>query len=108
MQKLLSVLAVTMAMAGCGAGLNDDTSSADISNVAPKCAASDFPDTTSLGYANLLRKYANDQCLYQIQNAESYRQSAIANCAAGSVSGAAANYDYYLKTVAYNKGIGCS
>lgn len=106
MQKQSSILLLGVALAGCGVGLEEDVSQANISNAAPKCSASSFPDTTS-GYTNLLKKYAGDQCSYQIQSAESYRQAAIANCAAGSVSGATANYDFYLKSVAYNKSAGC-
>lgn len=93
---------------GCGGG--SDATSSNISSVAPvsaTCNSATYPDT--LGYSSLRSKYANDgQCLPQIQNAEAMRQSAIANCSAGSVSAATTQYGQYRTLVSYVKSIGCS
>ncbi len=95
-----------LALSGCGAGTDEEVVNSNISSAGGKCTAGSFPDT--VGYDRLLAKYKNDQCLFQIQATEAYRQSAIANCAAGSTVGATGNYEYYLKSVAYNKSIGCN
>ena len=107
MKILYSCLAATVVLtiSGCGGSLGSDISTA--APVSAACSTASFPDT--LGYQTLLKKYANDtQCLSQIQAAESYRQAAIANCSAGSTSGASGNYNYYLTSVKYVKGIGCT
>lgn len=94
---VLAVIAVTLY--GCDVG----STTSDISSAAPStatCNTSSYPDKMNT-YSSRLSKYKNDgQCSPQIQAAESYRQAAIANCSAGSTSGATGNYEYYTKSLA--------
>ena len=89
-------ISAALALAGCGAGLTDE-----IGDVAPKsasCTSATYPD--SMGYSARLSKYSKEpQCSTQVQAAESYRQSAIANCSAGQLTAATSNYDAYKKSV---------
>lgn len=87
---------------GCGGG---DASTTDLNSVTnsvstPSCSGSQFG--SSSWYDAKRKAYAGDtQCLTQIQAAESYRTAAIANCAAGSTSGATGNMSYYNTSVKY-------
>ena len=94
-------------LSACGGG--EDASTTNISNVATPSSAScsaTFSQASNFNYNSLLAKYRNDpQCSTQVQAAESYRQSAIANCAAGSTTGAKGNYEYYLTSVKYSNSI---
>lgn len=103
-----TVVSLAALITGCGG--SESATSSNISSAAPvsaSCNSATYPDT--LGYSSLRNKYANDgQCLPQIQNAEAMRQSAIANCSAGSVSAATTQYSQYRTLVSYVKNIGCS
>lgn len=94
--------AFLLSMSACGGGEEDSASNADIGNAAPNtatCNNSTFPDQMG-GYQNRLNANPGDvQCRSQIQAAESYRQAAIANCAAGDTAGATGNYGYYKQSI---------
>jgi hypothetical protein len=108
--NVYTVVFLATLVTGCGGSEDESASSANISSAAPisaSCNNTTYPDT--LGYSSLKSKYAGDgQCLPQVQNAEAMRQSAIANCSAGSVAAATTQYSQYKTLVSYVKNIGCS
>ncbi len=98
-------LLVVAGISGCGG--SDEATTTDLAPIASiasgtsGCSAK-YPESPSGWYASKTAKYKGDtQCLTQIQAAESYRTSAIANCAAGSTVGAEGNYKYYKTSVSY-------
>ena len=94
--------ALALALVACGGGDEDSASNADISTAGgstANCNDTTFPDLMG-GYTNRLNANPGDvQCRSQIQAAESYRQAAIANCAAGDTKGATGNYSYYKQSI---------
>lgn len=99
------LLAGVLALSGCGG--SEDAVTSDIGSVAKDTTGSTScnsacPEKSTGWYSHMKSKYAGDtQCLSQVQAAESYRQSAIANCAAGSTTGATGNCSYYKQSVSY-------
>lgn len=102
--KLFSIISI-LTIYGCGGGKS--ATSSDISGVTSSAGSSCqsvCTDQAPNGYSSWLNKYKGDvQCQSQIQNAEAYRQAAIANCAAGSSSGATGNCSYYKQSLALAK-----
>jgi hypothetical protein len=91
-----------LALYGCGGA--DSAIDANLDPVSASVTTQNC--TTGYGssawYDGKMRTYSNDpQCKAQIQAAESYRTSAIANCSAGSATGASGNWSYYQQSVSY-------
>ena len=103
--KAIPLLIITIVPAMLMFGCVEGTTSSDISSAASNAGASSSSCSTTYpdkyNYTSKISKYSNDaQCYTQWQNVEAYRQSAIANCAAGDTSAASTYYNNYYPKAA--------